>query len=129
MIKKVDHVGLAVSNLDNVIDIFNRLFSLEPRTVDQDSIYRVAFLGVGGVDIEPLQPLDETISMAHSIEKLGNNIHHICFEVDDVDKELQRLAVMGVELLDKKGRPSFCGKVGFINPGSTDGILIELVEK
>ena len=129
MIKKVDHIGLAVGNLDNVIDIFNKLFNLEPRTIDQDAIYRVAFLGVGDVDIEPIQPLDEKISMAHSIERQGNSIHHICFEVDDVDKELQRLAAMGVELIDKKGRPSFCGKVAFINPGSTDGILIELVEK
>ena len=129
MIKKVDHIGLAVSNVDNIIDIFNKLFNLETRTIDQDAIYRAAFLEVGDVEIEPLQPLDKKISMAHSIERQGNSIHHICFEVDDVDNELQRLATMGVELIDKKGRPGLSGKVGFIHPGATEGILIELVEK
>jgi methylmalonyl-CoA/ethylmalonyl-CoA epimerase len=64
-----------------------------------------------------------------NLSRLGNNIHHICFEVDDIDNELQRLATMGVELINKEGRPSFTGKVGFIHPGATGGILIELIEK
>ena len=129
MIKKVDHIGLAVSNVDNVVDIFNGLFSLNPRVIDSDSSLKAAFIEVGGVDIEPVQPLDAKSSIARSVEKNGNTIHHICFEVDNVDRELRRLATMGVELLDKKGRPSFAGKVGFLHPGSTAGILIELVEK
>ena len=129
MIKKVDHIGLAVSNLENIIDIFTKLFGLESKTINDHPSLKAAFLEVGDIEIEPIQPLDGKMSIAQFIERHGNSIHHICFEVDDVDNELQRLATMGVELIDKKGRPGLSGKVGFIHPGATEGILIELVEK
>jgi methylmalonyl-CoA epimerase len=56
-------------------------------------------------------------------------VHHICFEVDDVDKELQSMAAKGVELIDKKGRPGLAGKIGFLHPKSAKGVLIELAQK
>jgi methylmalonyl-CoA/ethylmalonyl-CoA epimerase len=130
MIKKVDHIGLAVSNLDNIVDIFTKLFNLESKKIiDDHPSVKAAFLKVGDVEIEPLQPLDEKMSQWLNLSRYGDNIHHICFEVDDVDNELQRLATMGVELINQKGHQSFAGKVGFIHPGATGGILIELVEK
>ena len=129
MIKKVDHIGLAVSNLDNITDIFAKLFNLESKTINDHPSLKAAFLKVGDVEIEPLQPLDEKMSQWLGLLRHGNNIHHICFEVDDVDNELQRLAAMGVELINKKGYQSFTGKVGFIHPGATGDILIELIEK
>jgi methylmalonyl-CoA/ethylmalonyl-CoA epimerase len=129
MIKKVDHIGLAVSNLDNIVDIFTKLFNLESRIIEDHPSVKAAFLKLGDVEIEPLQPLDEKMSQWLNLSRYGNNIHHICFEVDDVDNELQRLAAMGVELINEKGNPSFAGKVGFIHPRATGGILIELAEK
>lgn len=129
MIKKIDHIGLGVSNLDSIIDIFTKLFNLESKTFTDHPSLKAAFLKVGDVEIEPLEPLDEKMSQWLGLLRHGNNIHHICFEVDDVDNELQRLTAMGVELIDKKGRLSLSGKVGFIHPEATGGILIELVEK
>jgi len=129
MIKKIDHIGLGVSNLDSITDIFNKLFNLESKTFTDHPTLKAAFLKVGDIEIEPLQPLDEKMSQWLNLSRQGNNIHHICFEVDDVDNELQRLAAMGVELINKEGRQSFTGKVGFIHPGATGGILIELIEK
>ena len=129
MIKKIDHIGLAVSNLDNIVDIFNKLFKLDPKIFNNHPSLKAAFLKVGDVEIEPLQPLDEKMSQWLNLPRQDNNIHHICFEVDDIDNELHRLAEMGVELINKEGRPSFTGKVGFIHPEATGGILIELIEK
>ncbi len=65
---------------------------------------KAAFLQVGDIIIEPIQPLDEKHWIGQFLEKHGNSIHHICFEVDDIDQELQTLAAKGVELIDKKGR-------------------------
>ncbi len=129
MIRKVAHIGLAVSNLDNIVDIFTKLFGLESKILNGHSRSKAALLKIGEVEIEPIQPLDETTSIAQFIERHGDGIHHICFEVDNVDEELQRLATMGVELIDKKGRLGMTGKIGFIDPRATGGILIELAEK
>jgi methylmalonyl-CoA/ethylmalonyl-CoA epimerase len=67
--------------------------------------------------------------MAKILEKRGEGLHHITFEVDDIDKELSHLSGMGLELIDKKARPGFEGMVAFIHPKSLRGVLIELCRK
>lgn len=129
MIKKVDHIGLAVSNLDEVVKMFATLFGLEADVIDDNPQLKAAFVQIGDIIVEPIQPIDKEQSIAQFIERHGNSIHHICFEVDDVDKELEALAAKGVELIDKKGRQGFTGKIGFIHPSATEDILIELVQK
>jgi methylmalonyl-CoA epimerase len=82
-----------------------------------------------GGEIELLEPIDPQSSVAKFLESRGEGIHHICFEVENVDQELCMLADKGVQLLDKQGRPGLAGKVGFIHPKSTKGVLIELAQK
>ncbi len=129
MIRKVDHIGLVVSNLDEIVNIFTTLFGLEARIIEDYPGLKVALLQIGNVTLEPMQPIDKGHPMTQLLERHGNSISHIGFEVDDVDQELQALAAKGVELMDKKGRLGLTGKIGYLHPSATGGILIELVQK
>ena len=129
MIKKVDHIGLAVGNLGEFVNMCGRLFGLEATIREDRPGIKAALLQIGDITLEPIQPIDTKQWVAQFLEKHGNSIYHICFEVDDVDQELQALAAKGVELIDKKGRVGLTGKIGFLDPSATSGILIELVQK
>jgi methylmalonyl-CoA epimerase len=85
-------------------------------------------MGEGG-EIELLEPIDPQGGIAKFLENRGEGIHHICLEVEDVDHELTTLAKKGVQLIDKQGRPGLAGKIGFLHPKSTKGVLIELAQK
>jgi methylmalonyl-CoA epimerase len=84
---------------------------------------------VGDIEIELIQPTTSDSGVAKFIEKKGEGIHHISFEVDDVDKELESMATKGIELIDKQGRKGMAGKIGFLHPRSARGVLIELAQK
>ena len=131
MIKKVDHVAIAVKNLDEGLKAFENLLGHKAAQVKEvpEQKVKAALLHVGNVEIELIQPTDPGTGVAKFLENKGEGIHHICFEVDDVDKELEAMAAKGIETLDKKGRPGLAGKVGFLHPKSTKGVLIELAQK
>ena len=131
MIKKVDHVAIAVKNLDEGLKAFESLLGHKAAQVKEvpEQKVKAALLHVGNVEIELIQPTDPGTGVAKFLENKGEGIHHICFEVDDVDKELESMAAKGIETLDKKGRPGLAGKVGFLHPKSTKGVLIELAQK
>jgi len=132
MIKKVDHIAIAVKNLDEALKLYDNLFGVKAskiETIPQQGV-KAALLPIGeGAEIELLEPIDPQSGVAKFIESRGEGIHHICLEVDNVDEELGSLANKGVQLIDKQGRPGLAGKVGFLHPKSTKGVLIELAEK
>jgi methylmalonyl-CoA epimerase len=132
MIKKVDHIAIAVRNLDEALQLYDKLFGARPskiETIPQQGV-KAALLPMGqGSEIELLEPIDTQSGVAKFIESRGEGIHHICLEVEDVDRELDTLATKGVQLIDKQGRPGLAGKVGFLHPKSTKGVLIELAQK
>jgi len=132
VIKKVNHMAIAVTNLDEALDLYNRLFGLRPEKVETVTEQRVkaAILPVGeGSEIELIQPIDSDSGVAKFLEKRGEGVHHVALEVDDIDQELKSLAAKGVELIDKEPRSGVAGRVAFLHPKSTRGILIELVQK
>ncbi|MFC1848096.1 methylmalonyl-CoA epimerase [Chloroflexota bacterium] len=131
MIKKVDHVSIAVNNLDEGLKTFGNLLGIKPSHIEEvpDQGIKAAMIMVGDVEIELIEPTKPDSGVAKFLEKKGEGIHHICFEVDDVDKELESLASQGVELIDKQGRKGLAGKIGFIHPRSTKGVLVELAQK
>jgi methylmalonyl-CoA/ethylmalonyl-CoA epimerase len=131
MIKKVDHVSIAVNNLDEGLKTFGNLLGIKPSHIEEvpDQGIKAAMIMVGDVEIELIEPTKPDSGVAKFLEKKGEGIHHICFEVDDVDKELESLASKGVELIDKQGRKGLAGKIGFIHPRSTKGVLVELAQK
>ncbi len=132
MIKRVDHIASVVKNLDEAVELYERAFGLKPACIETlpEQGVKAALIPIGEQgEIELLEPIDAQSGVAKFLESRGEGIHHICLEVDDVDKELELLAAKGVGLIDKKGRPGLAGKVGFIHPKSMKGVLIELAQK
>jgi methylmalonyl-CoA epimerase len=132
MIKKIDHIAIAVKNLDEALQLYDMLFDAKPSKIQTipDQGVRAALIPMGGgSEIELLEPIDPQSGIAKFMENRGEGIHHICLEVEDVDRELSLLADKGVQLIDKQGRPGLAGKVGFLHPKSTKGVLIELAQK
>ncbi|HUV51532.1 MAG TPA: methylmalonyl-CoA epimerase, partial [Dehalococcoidia bacterium] len=118
MIKKVDHIAIAVKNLDEGLKTFEALLGIKATHVKEvpDQKIRAAMINIGNVEIELIQPTAPDTGVAKFLEKSGEGVHHICLEVDDVDKELQEMAAKGIELIDKKWRMGLAGKIGFLHP-------------
>lgn len=132
MIKRVHHVSIAVNNLDEALKTWEELFGFKPSKVEPVPDQRVlaALIPIGEEgEIELVQPSDPESAVAKFLERRGEGIHHICLEVDDVDQELKSLAERGVELIDKQGRIGLAGKIGFVHPKSTRGVLVELAQE
>lgn len=132
MIKKVHHVAIAVKNLDEALQLYDNLFGAKPskiETLPQQGVKAALLPMAEGGEIELLEPIDPESGVAKFLESRGEGIHHICLEVENVDQELRTLADKGVQLIDKEGRPGLVGRVGFLHPKSTKGVLIELAQK
>jgi len=129
--RRVDHIGILVSNIDEAMKLYRDCFGAEVGKIETlaERGVKAAILSFGqGANLELLEPLPGS-NMAKILEKRGEGLHHITFEVDDVDKELGRLSEGGIELIDKKARPGFEGTVAFIHPKSLRGVLVELCQK
>jgi len=131
MAKRVDHIGILVSSLDEAIKLYKDCFDAEVDKIEtlEERGVKAAVLSLDqGANLELLEPLPGS-NMAKVLEKRGEGLHHITFEVDDVDKELSHLSELGIELIDKKSRPGLDGTVAFIHPKSLRGVLVELCQK
>ncbi len=132
MIKTLNHIGIAVKSLDGSAEIFRTLFGIEnpPRETVGEQRVSVAFYKLGAVSLELTEATDPQSPLARFIEKRGEGIHHLSFEVDDLEEELARLKALGVQLIDERPRIGAGGcRIAFLHPKSTNGILIELSEK
>jgi len=132
MFKKIAHVGIAVRDLEKAMHLFSDVFGLDvlnEETVDEYEV-RLADLRVGDVEIELLEGLSTTSAITKFIEKRGEGIQHVCFEVDNIQSALRELEEKGVELIDREPRVVRHGrKIAFLRPHDTHGVLIELVER
>jgi methylmalonyl-CoA/ethylmalonyl-CoA epimerase len=132
MILKVDHVGIAVGNLDERVRFWHDALGLElsgTETVPSEGV-RVAFLPIGVSRVELLEATRPDSSIAKFIAKRGEGIHHITFQVEAIQPILDRLKAKGVQLLDDTPRPGAEGtRVAFLHPRAAGGVLVELVER
>ena len=130
MIKKVSHIGVAVNNLKEASDFFRENFGFS--ISNQENFGELIFSFVPfheGTDLELLQSTTLDGTIAKFIGKKGEGIHHISFEVDDIQTELDRLKEKGLRLINEKPYPNAHGDlVAFIHPKSTFGILVELIQ-
>lgn len=129
MFKKVDHIGIAVEDLDAAIELYRGLTGNDPDHIEdvEDQRVRTAFFGMGESNLELLFPTSPDSPIAKSLEKRGPGIHHICLEVDDLEGELARLKERGVRLIDETPRVGAHNKkIAFIHPKAMGGVLIEL---
>jgi methylmalonyl-CoA epimerase len=131
MIKKVHHVAIAVKNIDEALKLYENLFGVKASKIEAvpEQGVKAALIAMGdGCEIELLEPLDPSGGVAKFLENKGEGIHHICLEVDDIDKTLSTVAEKGCQLIDKKSRKGLAGQIGFLHPKSTKGVLIELAQ-
>jgi methylmalonyl-CoA/ethylmalonyl-CoA epimerase len=129
MIRKVSHIGIGVENLEEARAFFKENFSLP--SSDQESFGELifSFIPMEGTNVELLQSTRPEGQIAKFIEKRGQGVHHISFEVDDIQSELDRLREKGIKLINEKPYlNAHQDLVAFIHPKSTYGVLIELIQ-
>jgi methylmalonyl-CoA/ethylmalonyl-CoA epimerase len=131
-IEGVEHIGIAVADLDQCVEKFERLLGLkcQRRESSEPNRVEVAVFDCGGTKLELVSPTDQTSPIQKFIDKGGNSLHHICFKVDGIDKWLTFLDAEGVGLIDKTPRDGALGhRIAFLKPGSICSFLIELSEE
>ncbi|MCF7919114.1 MAG: methylmalonyl-CoA epimerase [Candidatus Cloacimonetes bacterium] len=132
MISKVSHIGIAVKNLEEAIDIWTKLgLTVEGIETVESQKVRVAFLPIGKeVRIELLEPTSEDSPIAKYIEKKGVGIHHLALASDDVINEMQKAENNGLQLIDKTPRPgAHNASIAFLHPKAMAGVLLELCQE
>lgn len=130
--KKVDHIGIAVRNLEEVIPYYTETLGCPLLKIEEvaSQKVRVAFIDAGNIKLELLEPMDESSPIAKFMEKRGEGIHHIAFGVEDIDSRMAELREKGVQLLSEEAKPGAGGAmVAFLHPKSSNGVLYELCEK
>lgn len=129
MVQKIEHIGVAVKSLEEAERFYVEGLSIDVLDREIHGDMSVSFLSVGETKIELLQAIDPGSVIAKFIEKRGEGIHHIAFEVDDIERALDELKARGVSLIDQKPRSgAHNSRVAFLNPKNAHGILVELVE-
>jgi methylmalonyl-CoA/ethylmalonyl-CoA epimerase len=126
---KLDHVGIAVSNLADALSFYRDALGLEVEMPEEVPTQRVRahFIPAGEAAIELLEATDETSPIARFLAARGPGLHHITLRVDDIAAALDRLKAKGVRLIDETPRPGAHGSlVAFIHPSSANGVLVEL---
>jgi methylmalonyl-CoA/ethylmalonyl-CoA epimerase len=127
----IDHVGVAVSDLDRAIALYEGTFGMpvvHTETVESQGVEAV-LLEVGDGHVELLRPLEPGTVVGKFIEKRGEGLHHVAYRVKDIDGTLASLKEMGVDLIDNEARVGIWGsRVAFLHPRATGGVLTELVE-
>jgi methylmalonyl-CoA/ethylmalonyl-CoA epimerase len=129
---KIDHIGVAVKNPDDVLKFYVDTLGLKlagEETVAEQKV-KTVFLPIGDTELELLVPTDPDGPVAKFIETKGEGIQHIAFKVDDIDGALAELNAKGVRLIDKTPRIGAGGKrIAFLHPKDTFGVLVELCEE
>ncbi len=128
---KIEHIGIAVKNLDDSNELFSKLFGKSHYKIEKVASEGVntSFFKVGENKIELLEATHEDSPIAKFIAKKGEGIHHIAFDVDDIDAEIKRLKNEGFKVLNETPKKGADNKlVAFLHPKSSNGVLIELCQ-
>ncbi len=130
-ITHIDHIGIAVSSLENVISFYEKGLGITVKETEDlpDKHLKVAFIPVGDTRIELLEPTSEASTVHQFLQKRGEGIHHIAYHVDNIEEAIAHLKEMGYRLLSDTPEIGAGGsKIVFLHPKSSFGVLIELVE-
>jgi methylmalonyl-CoA/ethylmalonyl-CoA epimerase len=131
MFKRLDHVGIVVSDIDATLQTYQKQlgFALLERVEIPEQKVVAAFLDGGNSTIELISPTDTESGTARYLANRGEGTHHVCYEVDDIEAALAELAAQGVRLIDEKPRRGVHGLVAFVHPKATNGMMIEILQK
>lgn len=132
MVNKIEHIGIAVKNIDEANILFEKLLgvpSYKTEIVESENVV-TSFFQTGTNKIELLMATDPESPIAKFLEKKGEGIHHIAFDVDDIEAEIARLKSEGFVLINENPKPGADNKiVVFLHPKSTNGVLVELCQE
>jgi len=132
MVKKIDHIGIAVKNLNETLNFYENILGLKSagtETVEEQKV-KVAFLPIGDTEVELLESTEEDGPIARYIAKNGEGVQHIAYKVDDIEKAIDEMKNKGIRMIDEKPRYGAGGaKIAFCHPKSTYGVLIELCQR
>jgi methylmalonyl-CoA/ethylmalonyl-CoA epimerase len=130
--EKVDHIGIAVNNLKERVTYYTEILGLKLLRIEEvpTQNVRVAFIDAGNVHIELLEPLSEDGAIYNHLQKRGEGIQHVAFQVSNISNKMQELREKGVRLLSEEPIPAAGGaKAAFLHPKDSFGVLYELYEK
>ncbi|MFM7668764.1 MAG: methylmalonyl-CoA epimerase [Bacteroidota bacterium] len=132
MFRKIEHLGIAVNNIEESLKIYENLLGqncYKIETVESEFV-KTAFIQVGESKIELLEATHPDSPIAKFLEKKGQGFHHVAFDVENIDTEIERLVNMGFDLIHKTPKDGADNKrIAFLHPKSTNGLLVELCEE
>jgi methylmalonyl-CoA/ethylmalonyl-CoA epimerase len=132
MLKKIDHLGIAVKSLDEAIAFYEKSLGLKCDGVEEieSQQVRTAFFSIGDTHIELLEPTSEDSPVSKFMAKNGEGVHHVAYYTDDIESQLQQAREAGCKLIHSEPVPGAGGKkVAFLHPKSTHGVLTEFCAK
>ena len=130
MLKKIHHVGIVVEDLEKAMSFWRNLLGLAlvKTAVVQDQGVKAALLKAGESEIELLEPLTAESGVGRFLNRRGGGLHHVCFETEDVNAELNQARAKGIQLIDQRPRPGLAGMICFLHPKATRGVLVEYAQ-
>lgn len=132
MVNKIDHIGIAVKNLEEALNFYEIILGLKSAGFEivEEQKVKVAFLPIGDTEVELLESTEEDGPIARYIAKNGEGVQHIAYRVDDIEKAIEDMKEKGIRMIDEKPRYGAGGaKIAFCHPKSTHGVLIELCQR
>jgi methylmalonyl-CoA/ethylmalonyl-CoA epimerase len=131
-VKKIDHIGIAVKNLDETMKFYADALGLKTISTEvvEDQKVRIAFIPVGDSEVELIESTSPDGPVAKFIEQRGEGLQHIAFRVENVEEALQELKSKGIRLIDEKPRKGAGGAmIAFVHPKATNGVLVEITQR
>lgn len=131
MLTKINHIGIAVKSLDEALPFYRDNLGMAFAGIEEvaEQKVRVAMLQVGESKIELLEPTSEESPVAKFLEKSGPGIHHLAYEVEDIDAAIAKLLADGARMIDERPRNGAHGtRIAFVHPKSSNGVLTELCQ-
>jgi len=130
MLKKIHHVGIVVRSLEESYAFYRDTLGLPVHKVAtvEDQGVKAALLTIGNSEIELLEPINANGGIAKFLERRGEGLHHVCFETDNVSRELEGTVARGIPVIDKAPRKGLAGMICFLHPKANHGVLVEYAE-
>ena len=129
--KHINHVAIVVKDAAETLRFYQETFGVQEAEIEEvaDQGVLASLVAVGGTNLELIQPVRTGTGVARFLESRGEALHHVCFEVENLQGALDSLKASGTRLIDESPREGLAGMIAFIHPKATRGILVELVDK
>ena len=129
--KHINHVAIVVKDAAETLRFYQETFGVSEAEIEEiaDQGVLASLVAIGGTNLELIQPMRADTGVARFLESRGEALHHVCFEVENLQETLDSLKSSGTRLIDDSPREGLAGMIAFIHPKSTRGVLVELVDK